>query len=126
MKFISPIQWLQQVIFGATRQAPMVNYQENTPRRGSYTVSLSINAAGMREEIRGETVIIHVNSSIMPHPRVAAADAVRKCLIQIEAETRHAFPDYSYFKIKAFQQNLPVTEMPKRISPSYESPIVCN
>jgi glycerol-3-phosphate O-acyltransferase len=76
----------------------------------------------MREQRRGDTIVIHVNSSTVVLPRIVAADAVRHALIQTEAETRYVFVDYSYFKIKALQHNLPITEMPKRISPSYQSP----
>jgi hypothetical protein len=79
----------------------------------------------MREHRHGDTIVIHVNSSIVVLPHIAAVDAVRKALIQIEAQTRHVSPDYSYFKIKALEHNnLLVTEMPKRISLSYELPIV--
>jgi hypothetical protein len=42
-------------------------------------------------------------------------------------QTKHVFPYYSYFKIKALQHNnLPITQMAKPISPSHESHIVCN
>ena len=89
-------------------------------------VSLAINCAGMREQVLGETVNIHVNSIAAQQPHVATADVVRKALIEIERQTRHVFSDYSYRKIKALEHNiLYVTEMPKWISPSYESPIVC-
>ncbi|WP_154646689.1 hypothetical protein [Bifidobacterium breve] len=104
MKWISPNEWLEQVIYGWTGQAPMVHYQQNTPSRGSYIVSLTINAAGMREQVLGDRIIIHVNSAAHVQARVAAADAVRKALFQIERETRHVYPGYSYFKIKALQQ----------------------
>ena len=54
-----------------------------------------------------------------------ACDAVRKALVQIENHTNHVILDYSYFKIKAFQNSeVDVTQMPKQISPSYESNIV--
>jgi hypothetical protein len=127
MKFLnSPIQWLQRVIYAATEQAQMVNYEEATLTHGRYIVSLSINVASMWEQRRGDTIVIDINSSTVVLPCIAAADAARKALIQIEAETRHVFPDYNSFKIKALQHNLPVTEIPKRTSPSYQSPIVCN
>ena len=66
-------------------------------------VSLAINFTGMREQTRGETIIIHVNSIVAQQSHVAACDAVRKALIQIEGQTRHVLPDYSYFKIKVLQ-----------------------
>jgi hypothetical protein len=48
MKFLnSPIQWLQRVIYAATEQAQMVNYEEATLTHGRYIVSLSINVASM-------------------------------------------------------------------------------
>jgi hypothetical protein len=75
---------------------------------------------GMREQQRGDTIVIHVNSSTVVLPRITTTDAVWNALIQIEAEIRHAFLDYSYFKIKVLQHNLPITEMPKQISPSYQ------
>ena len=116
MKLVSPTQWLERVIYGVTEEAPMVVHEQTTPSRGSCIVSLSINDVGMREQRRGETVIIHVNSFTTMQPHVAASDAVRKTLIEIEAQTRHVISDYSYWKIKALQHNnLPVTEMPKRI-----------
>jgi hypothetical protein len=34
---------MEQVIYGATEQAPMVVYEQATPSQGSYVVSLSIN-----------------------------------------------------------------------------------
>jgi hypothetical protein len=113
-------------IYGATEQAPLVKHEQETPSRGSYIISLSINVAGMREQRRGDTIVIHANSSIALLPCIATVDAMRKALIQIEAQTRHVFLDYSYFKITALQHNLPVIEMPKRIPPSYQSSIVCN
>jgi hypothetical protein len=58
---------------------------------GILIVSLSINDAGMREQWHGDTIVIHVNSSTAVLPRIAVADAVRKALIQIEAETKHVF-----------------------------------
>jgi hypothetical protein len=123
----SPIQWLERVICGGTEQAPMVVYEQATLSHGSYIVSLSTNVAGMREQRRGDTIVIYVYSSTVMLPRIVAANVVRKALIQIEPQTRHVFLDYSYFKIKALQHNkLPVTEMPKWISPSYELLIVCN
>ena len=127
MKLVSPMQWLERVIYYVTGQAPMVRYEQTTSSRGRFIVSLSINIAGMREQTLGDTVIIHVNSFAVILSHVAASDAVRKALIEIEVQTRHVFPDYSYFKIKALEHNnMAVTEMPKRISPSYTSSIVCN
>jgi hypothetical protein len=104
---------LQPVIYGVTKQAPMVVYEQATPSRGSYIVSLSTNAAGIREQRCGDTIVIHVNFSTAVVPHIAAADVVTKALIQIDAQTRHVFLDYSYVKIKALQHNnLPITEMP--------------
>jgi hypothetical protein len=110
MNFLnSPIQWLQLVIYGATKQAPMVVYEQATPSRGSYIVSLSTNAAGIREQRCGDTIVIHVNFSTAVVPHIAAADVVTKALIQIDAQTRHVFLDYSCVKIKALQHNNTIT-----------------
>ena len=111
------MQWLERVVYSVTGQARMVSHEQTTSSRERFIVSLSINAAGMREQTLGDTVIIHVNSFAALQPHVAASDAVRKALIEIEAQTRHVIPDYSYFKIKALEHNnMAVTEMPKQIS----------
>jgi hypothetical protein len=124
---LSPIEWFKHVINGVTRQDPMAVHSQTDLISGSYVVSLAINTAGLREQRTGETVMIHVNSITAQQPHVAACDAVRKALIQIEGETQHVIPDYSYWKIKAYQNGIPdVTQMPKQISPTYQSPIVCN
>jgi hypothetical protein len=81
----------------------MVVYEQETPSHGSYIVSLSVNVAGMREQISGDTIVIHVNYSTVVLSHVVTADAVRKALIQIEA----------------LQTTCPLLKMPKRISPSY-------
>jgi hypothetical protein len=61
----------------------------------------------MQKQVLGDKIIIHVNSDANVQPRVAATDSVRKTLIQIEGATRHVYPDYSYFKIKALQHSYP-------------------
>jgi hypothetical protein len=73
----------------------MVVNEQATPSRGSYIVSLSINALVMREKNCDDTIVIHVNSSSAVLPHIVVADVVRKSLIQIEAQTRHVFPNYS-------------------------------
>jgi hypothetical protein len=73
----------------------MVVNEQATPSRGSYIVSLSINASVMREKNCDDTIVIHVNSSSAVLPHIVVADVVRKSLIQIEAQTRHVFPNYS-------------------------------
>ena len=90
------MEWLDQVIYNVTKQAPMVVHSQASPMRESYVVSLAINCAGMREQVLDETVNIHVTSIAAQQPHVAAADAVSKALIEIEHQTRHVFPDYSY------------------------------
>ena len=122
---VSPIEWLRQVIINVTEQAPMVVHEQTSPTEGRYVVSLSINTAGIREQRLGQTIIIHVNSTAAQQPHVAACSVVRQALIQIERQINHVFPHYSYFKIKEFKCNKPdVTQMPKRISPAYQLPIV--
>ena len=124
-KYVTPMEWLRQVITRVTEHDPLVVHEQTSLAQGRYVVSLSINSAGTREQIRGETVVIHVDSISAQQPHVAACDAVRKALIQIENQTNHVIPDYSYFKIKAFQNGeVDVTQMPKQISPAYESNIV--
>jgi hypothetical protein len=52
---------------------------------------------------------------------IFAAEVVRLALTQLERETRHIFPDYHYFKLKALDYNkLDVTQIPKRVYPQYE------
>lgn len=57
MKLVSPIQWLARLIYGMTKHAPMVAHEQTTPLHESYIIFLSINATGMREQRRGETII---------------------------------------------------------------------
>ena len=123
---LSPIEWLKNVIHNVTGQEPMVVHTQASPTAGSYIISLAIDSAGMREQITGERVIVHVNSIIAEQSHVAACDAVRKALAQIERQTNHIFPDYSYWKIIAFENDVQdVRQMPKSIAPVYQSPIVC-
>jgi len=100
----------------------MVVRERSGINRGRYTVSLAIEARALRDPRRGENFIFHVQSGPFTQEFVAARDAVRKALLQVENHTRHYFPDYSFFKLKALEMNEPdVTQMPKRISPAYES-----
>jgi len=80
---------------------------------------------GLYDETRDTNVIIHVNSRPYPFPRVAANDVVRQVATRLEAETRHVFLDYHYFKLKALEVGEPdVRMMPKRIAPQYASETV--
>ena len=89
-------------------------------------ISVSLEEGGFRDPERGERVVIHVNSRPREQAYVAAAEAVREALQQLESETRHIFPDYNYLKWKALEENdrPDVTQMPKRVSPAYESEFV--
>jgi len=103
----------------------MVIRERSGINRGRYTVSLSIEASALRDPNPSENVIFHVHSGPYHQEFVAARDAVRKALVQVQSHTRHYFPDYSFFKLKALEMNeTDVTQMPKRISPAYESEYV--
>ena len=65
-------------------------------------------------------MLIHGNSKAYQQAHVAAVDAVRQVVTQLESETEHVFPDYHYFKLKALDENEPDFKlMPKRIAPNF-------
>lgn len=104
----------------------MVVNERTSRRRGRVVISVSLEEGGIRDPDRGERVVIHVNSRPWEQAYVAAAEAVREALQQLESQTGHIFPDYKYFKWKALAENdqPDVTQMPKRVSPAYESEFV--
>ena len=84
IKYVTPMEWLRQVITCVTEHAPLVVHEQTSLAQERYIVFLSINYAGTREQILGENVVIHVNSISAQQPHVVACDAVTKALIQIE------------------------------------------
>ena len=65
----------------------------------------------MHDEIHGDTVNIHVNSKAYAQPQVAALDAVRQAITQLEIQTGRVFPDYHYFKLKVLDERVPDTKL---------------
>ena len=120
MQIINPITWLKDANIG--QSSPLVLRENVTENTGRVMISISIQQNATRDPNPGDMVIIHVHSGAWQQDHVASCDAVRQALAQIESQTGHVFPDYSYFKLKALETGEPdVTQMPKRISPSYES-----
>ena len=88
-------------------------------------VSIALQECALRDPNPGDTVIFHVQSAAYMQEDVAARDAVRKALEQLEIHTNHCIPDYSFLKMKSLQLNEPdVTQVPKRMWPLYESEFV--
>ena len=119
------MQWFKDVVTHIGASRPMVVRENTGIYAGSYVVSLAVEDRALRDPNPSQTVVLHVQSGPFQQEFVAARDAVRKALVQLQLHTGHIFSDYSFFKLRALEQNEPdVRQMPKRISPAYESPYV--
>jgi len=102
----------------------MVVIDSTSQNRGRFVVSLEITL-GPEDEYYNEPVTVHVQSKALPQYSVACRDAVRKGLAELEEHSRHAFPDYSFFKLKALERNVDnIYVMPAMVSTFYSVPLV--
>lgn len=126
MQYIDAIEWLKQVIITTANSCPMAVRERTSTRAGRFVISLAIEEGPLSSRNRGDRVMVHVRSKSFNQEYVAARQAVRMALREIEHYTRHMFPDYHYFKLKALEANEPdVRHMPKRISPQFAYLMVC-